>query len=232
LFHTTISIDGIGHDQDDLRGAGQWPQTVATWTRLQALRKRYKNLRVSAQMTVSSLNIDTWPAVMARFGPESDTFIVAFGMDNHFYRVQGKLVTIGAKPPGGSPLELGKSDSEAVAAMVRQYPVSGLFGVVEKLFLLGMLRRLRRGSSGVPCVAGDQVIFISAKGEVRPCPFFERSMGSLGDWDYDLRALLETPRAIEVKVAASRCDECWNNCVGLASLAASPAKALRLLSGR
>lgn len=88
------------------------------------------------------------------------------------------------------------------------------------------------GSAGVPCVAGNEVIFISAKGEVRPCPFFDRSMGWLHEMQFNLRALLNGPTAIDVQRAAGRCDKCWNNCVGLPSLLASPAKALRLMSVR
>jgi hypothetical protein len=89
VLHTTLSIDGVGQDQDDLRGCGQWKQTIDTWARLQTLRKRYKNLRVSAQMTVSGLNIGKSSQVMERFAGESDTFIVAFGMDNRFYPKNG-----------------------------------------------------------------------------------------------------------------------------------------------
>jgi MoaA/NifB/PqqE/SkfB family radical SAM enzyme len=119
-----------------------------------------------------------------------------------------------------------------VRAIVRRYKVSGLGGFLERLFLLGMLRRLRRGSAGVPCVAGDQVVFISAKGEVRPCPFFEQSMGRVQDSNFDLHALLRAPGAVEVRAMARTCEKCWNNCVGLPSLIASPVKALRLLGER
>jgi MoaA/NifB/PqqE/SkfB family radical SAM enzyme len=246
LFHTTLSIDGIGQDQDDLRGRGQWNQTMETWGRLQTLRKRHKNLRVSAQMTVSRLNIGKSLQVMKRFAKESDTFIVAFGMENRFYGMDAsasgpggragldgrELVTIDTKSEGTPRFELQKSDVEAVRAIVRQYRVSGLGGFLEKLFLLGMLRRLRRGSAGVRCVAGDQVVFISAKGEVKPCPFFEQSMGHLEDSDYDLHALLKGPGANDVRAAARTCEKCWNNCVGLPSLVASPVRALRLLGER
>jgi len=89
LLHATVSIDGIGGDQDKLRGAGQWKQTIATWEKLQILRRQHKNLRISAQMTVSRLNAGKSCQVMERFAKESDTFIVAFGMDNRFYRVDG-----------------------------------------------------------------------------------------------------------------------------------------------
>jgi sulfatase maturation enzyme AslB (radical SAM superfamily) len=246
MLHTTLSIDGIGQDQDELRGCGQWRQTIDTWGRLQTLRKRYKNLRVSAQMTVSSLNIAKSSQVIGRFAGESDTFIVAFGMDNRFYRVRDisaspgrpggfdtrQLVTIGTKPAETSRLELQGSDAEVVREIVRRYKIAGLGGFLERLFLLGMLRRLRGGSAGVPCVAGDQVVFISAKGEVRPCPFFEESIGNLQDSNYDLHVLLRTAGAMDVRAAARTCEKCWNNCVGLPSMIASPIKALRLLSER
>jgi MoaA/NifB/PqqE/SkfB family radical SAM enzyme len=237
LLHITLSIDGVGQDQDELRGSGQWNQTIETWRRLQALRKRFHNLRVSAQMTVSSLNISKFSAVMGRFGQESDTFIVAFGMDNRFYRVDQalgagggdtgrRLVTIG----GEREIALQNSDTISVRDIARAYPASGLGGFLEMLFLFGMIRRLRRGSAGVACVAGRQVVFISAKGEVRPCPFFDESMGHLRDSNYDLRILLNKPEAKRVREAAGRCDKCWNNCVGLPSLIASPLKAFRLLN--
>ncbi len=236
LLHVTLSIDGVGPDQDELRGSGQWNQTIETWRRLQILRKHFGNLRVSAQMTASGLNINRIGGVMERFGRESDTFIVAFGMDNRFYRVEqparasesraGRLVKIGEKPE----IEVLGSHAHAVRDIVRRYAGSGVGGFIERLFLLGMVRRLRLGSAGIPCVAGRQVIFISAKGEVRPCPFFEASMGQLQESDYDLRVLLSKPGAIRVRDAARRCDKCWNNCVGLPSLIASPLRALRLLT--
>lgn len=236
LLHITLSIDGVGRDQDELRGSGQWNQTIETWRRLRALRKRFHNLRVSAQMTVSGLNMSKFSGVIERFGRESDTFIIAFGMDNRFYRAEQtpqaakggtghQLVTIGAKPE----IPLQAADAVALRAIARRYPGSGPSGFLERLFLFGMIRRLRFGSAGVPCVAGRQVVFISAKGEVRPCPFFDESMGSLHDSNYDLRTLLNRPGATRVREAAGLCDKCWNNCVGLPSLIASPLKAFRLL---
>src|ERR1019366_4363042 len=101
-----------------------------------------------------------------------------------------QLISIATAPPAPRPIELQHSDTEAIRTLVRKYRVSGPGGFLEKLFLRGMLARHRGGTAGVPCVAGDQVIFISAKGEVRPCPFFDRTMGRLEDSKYDLRALL------------------------------------------
>jgi len=134
--------------------------------------------------------------------------------------------------PATGPFELQGSDTEAIRALIHKYRVSWPGGFLEELFLRGVLRRHRGGSAGVPCVAGDQVIFISAKGEVRPCPFFDRAMGRLEDSKYDLRALLKEPNALDVRLAARACQRCWNNCVGLPSLIASPIKALRLFLER
>jgi len=233
MFHITLSIDGIGQDQDELRGRGQWKQTVGSWEKLQEFRKSYKNLRVSAQTTVSRLNLAKAAEVMQRYAIESDSFIIAFAMENDFYRSSpasnSTLVNIATAKPAARSLELQASDLKNISAIVRHYRVSGLSTFVEKLFLRGMLRRLRVGSSGLPCVAGKQVVFISAKGEVRPCPFFDRSMGRLEETSFNLRALLDGPAAKDVRAAAEICDKCWNNCVGVPSLVASPMKALRLL---
>src|SRR5207302_1027762 len=59
---------------------------------------------------------------------------------------------------------------------------------------------------------------------------FHKSMGKLGDFDYDLHKLLDSPEAKSVMAEAQVCDRCWNNCVGLPSLALSPVRALRLLT--
>jgi MoaA/NifB/PqqE/SkfB family radical SAM enzyme len=238
LFHATLSIDGIGEDQDALRGFGQWKQTISTWDKLRDIRDQYKNLRVSVQMTVSRLNVGKASEVMGRFAKESNTFIVAFGMDNRFYHVesasarQSGLVKIDTDSAATPHFELETSDADAVRTLMSEYRISGLGGFLEKLFLRGMLARLTRGSARVPCVAGEQVVFISAKGEVRPCPFFERSMGRLAESKYNLAALLKEPAAEDVRRAARQCEKCWNNCVGLPSLIASPVKALRLFLER
>jgi MoaA/NifB/PqqE/SkfB family radical SAM enzyme len=250
LFHATLSIDGIGKDQDDLRGRGQWRQSIATWRELQSLRKRHRNLRVSTQMTVSRLNVSKSLEVMNMFSRESDTFIVAMCMENSFYGIENglalnsdesavrkrgaeALVVLGGTAAQGAPrFELQETNAEAVRAMVLRYPVSGLGSFLEKLFLLGVIRRLRHSSTRVPCVAGNKVIFISAQGEVRPCPFLDRSMGRLENSNYDLRELLKSPAAVEMRSIARACDKCWNNCVGLPSLIASPLRALRLLTER
>ena len=244
LFHATLSIDGIGEDQDDLRGRGQWRQTVATWGELRGLRNSHRNLRLSTQMTVSRLNVSKSLEVMNMFSRESDTFIVAMCMENGFYGIEDSLATVGRRgaqglvvlgnpaAQSGPRFELQETDAEAVRAMVRRYPVSGLGSFLENLFLLGVIRRLRHGTNTVPCVAGTKVIFISAQGEVRPCPFLDRSMGRLRNSNYDLPELLKSPAAAEMKSIARACDKCWNNCVGLPSLIASPLQALRLLTER
>lgn len=221
LFHVTLSIDGIGECQNRLRGPKQWKQSVETWKQLLNLKKSHKNLKVSVQTTVSQSNLhdpNGAMAVMEEYAKQSDTFIVAFAMENEFYANEE-----------GAEFSVSASDLEAIRQFARKYPIKSLESILEKLFLFGMVRRLRRGSAGIPCVAGKQVLFLAADGEVRPCPFFDRSMGNLGDFDYDLHNLLASTEATTTQKQAAVCDRCWNNCVGLPSLALSPVRALRVL---
>jgi len=223
LIHFTLSIDGIGRIQDRIRGAGQWDRTVATWVKLRKLRSKHRNMRLSAQTTVCKENIQNISEVQTRFSGVSDNHVFAFATSSSYYNDQPGLAT---------EARFGEADLEAIERLASENKFSILSPTswLLALFVKGQLKRLKFGSSGIPCAASFASITLRANGTLGPCLFKDSDdVGDVRAAGYDIPKMLKTRGAARTRAAARRCDKCWNNCDAITSLVHAPIRAGALL---
>jgi radical SAM protein with 4Fe4S-binding SPASM domain len=51
-------------------------------------------------------------------------------------------------------------------------------------------------------------------GNVYPCTVFDRKLGNIRDYNYDLKKILtsETAKKVRKEIEADRCPQCWTPC--------------------
>ncbi len=224
-LNVTLSVDGIGRQQDYIRGyEGHWERSMESWRRLKELRRRYRNLKCSFQSTISAFNIDDAERLYRTLSPESDNYIVTFAHEAELYHNYDTGVAVSENPSKA------RATAETFYRLYRFRPWQVL-GFFPKAFLRIMARRLEDGTSEVPCMAGAATATVDPYGKVHPCLFLPDGMGDLRAWDFDMRRLLfEDPQADQARRVARDCDACWINCEAYPSMMASPLRTLQRMA--
>jgi len=223
--HVTLSVDGLGTEQDRIRGfEGHWDRSMESWRRLRALRLEHANLRCSFQSTISPLNLDQAGDLFRELAPESDTYIVTFAHEAELYRNQGSGTAASSAP------ERARKAAQLLEKLYRFRPWRPL-ELLPKAFLRITGKRLEDGRSGVQCMAGAATITVDPYGMTHPCLFLPDTMGDLRKYDFDMRRLLfADPAADAGRATARACDACWINCEAIPSMLASPLRTLERLA--
>jgi len=229
LFQVTLSIDGLGEMQSQLRGPDQASRTEKTWELLEELRKDQPNFRLSAQSTISSFNSHQALDLLHSFHPKSDNYVIAFATDADYYANSNLNV---------ATYDLGML--EIARDLARKYPVRwrqpATFLI--KLFLYGQVRRIRLANSDlstvgrtrIECSASTSTVTLKADGTVVPCLFKDESqMGNVRENDFSIPRILRSRLAGQTRRSVKRCEKCWINCDAIPSMIQSPLKSLTLI---
>ncbi|KAA3612765.1 MAG: radical SAM protein [Planctomycetota bacterium] len=220
-LNVTLSVDGIGEQQDKIRGyPGHWERSMESWERLKRLRGKYRNLKCSFQTTISAFNIDDSERLYGRLSPESDNYIITFAHEAELYQNYETGVAISENPAKARVAAKSFYD----LYQFRPWRVLGFF---PKAFLRIMSKRLEDDTSGVQCMAGAATATVDPYGKVHPCLFLPDRLGDLREHDFDMRRLLfQDPLADKGRRRAKYCDECWINCEAYPSMMVSPLQTL------
>jgi len=212
-----ISIDGIGKKHDLLRGYdGSFDKALDTYRRLSRLALKFKNLEVGVNSVfcfenqddmeeiiefVRGLKIDTHTISLIRGGVKGQERV-----DIEKYKKAIKILEKGIKS-GKSP--------------IYKFNFSGLKAAQDILQRDYIYRTLAEKRGQVPCLAGRLNLVITESGEVYPCEAFDKKMGNLKDFNYDIRALLRGTRAKEVLNGIKRCF-CTHECYFITNIFFNP----------
>ncbi len=202
----SISLDGPPALHDRLRGDdGAFASAIETYRRLRAL-----NIETYFGMTLSSYNatrVDETVEAIASHVPgfaHRDLHVNLIHISPHFF--QNQPIEDRARSP---------EVDEALAAFTAARGVPrGPTALLEALYLAHVPRYLETGRSPLPCGSLSVNAFVDPAGTVFPCHIWDRPLGVLADYDWDLArvwALAET-RAARQEIVAERCPGCWTPC--------------------
>lgn len=73
---------------------------------------------------------------------------------------------------------------------------------------------LRNSRCPLPCQALSTSCFVSPTGDVYPCTMYDRSIGNIKEYDYDLKKMLSGEDANNVRdeIVNGMCPHCWTPC--------------------
>jgi radical SAM protein with 4Fe4S-binding SPASM domain len=195
-----VSIDGVGRTHDRIRNVpGLFDKAVNTYKELKKLKKRYHNLNVNGEITVSSFNenelketydyltgtlgVDTVITLLTRGRPRNPS---AKDFDINKYEEYSILLEEGVKNGALS----GHSN----------FPFHDLVNAHRIVKNRLIARTVRENKYQVPCFAGRFGAAISAKGDVLPCELLpDKAIGNVRDFDYDFRKIWSSKKADEVR---------------------------------
>ncbi len=190
-----VSLDGPVGIHDAIRGApGGFIKAMDTLWRLSALRRRHPNLAVTACTLVSEKNAPELPALLREVerGPR---------IDFHAYNiVRGEPRDSTLTPP--SPKRFRAFLGAYQPYQGRYFRRRGGLGRLEAEGGLRLMRYLDRYYLSLlenrpapprpPCAAGGLILAVEPDGRARICELSPPA-ADLGDFDWDLRALLDSP---------------------------------------
>jgi sulfatase maturation enzyme AslB (radical SAM superfamily) len=193
---TNISIDGIGEEQDRLRGSkNNFADTLKTYEGLRELQKKYSNYFIGAYTIVSNHNLSTaedlFDYVLNELKPDDYSIEIAE------YRHELENVEAGFLPTADDFLPVLKAFLQK-----RHTANGGVIGLRESLrgaYFNTLEQVLRQKKEIIPCYAGIASSQISATGQVWECCTRADELGNVRDYNYDYPRLFHSPQAMKIR---------------------------------
>lgn len=204
-FIINIGLDGPREINDELRGReGAYLNSIEAFKLIKSLNKGYCYL----SCTLSDYNIEYIDDLLAELKKDLPHFSYSnlhfniFHKSGHYYRNQDM--------DGLSRLDFKK---------VKKYLILSKSGNLIKKFLedrymKGLSKYLNADQFSLKCHALRNSCFINPYGEVYPCGMYDRLIGNLREYDYDLNQLWSNPGLLEVRkeIEDRTCSGCWTPC--------------------
>jgi len=211
-FIVAISLDGDRETHDRLRGVpGNWDRAIDLYLRLKELARKHKNLEVYFGYTIYPKNVgmfrQTYAAVKEKI-PElkpGDFHINILQISDIYYANRGQRV----------PKDFYKKTIEELDGIRKMRGVAiGPIAMIDDRYLKLAPKYLKTRKSPIRCNILDLSAFIDSSGNVYPCVSYDRKLGNVRDYDYNLMKVLkhETSRQVGKEIKKGKCPHCWNPC--------------------
>jgi MoaA/NifB/PqqE/SkfB family radical SAM enzyme len=213
----TISMDGDEEVNDRIRGVpGGWRRQIETFKRL----REVPGVRTVLGMTVSALNAGqfarAFQAAKNEYPPLNydDFHINIAHVSPHYY--------------GNTAADLVSGSERAMAETISAYMRARTFppgpiSFLEKQYLKRVGAFLETKKTPVRCQALASSCFLDPTGAVYPCTMYDKCLGNVREWDYDLLALWnsESARRLQGEIWEFNCPQCWTPCEAYQSILGS-----------
>ena len=210
----TVSMDGDERMNDQIRGIpGGWRRQIETFKRL----REVPGVQTVLGMTVSALNAGqferAFQAAKNEFPPltYNDFHVNVAHISPHYY--------------GNADTDLISGSEKAMAETVQNYLKARTFPLdpvsyLEKQYLKRVGQYLQTKKTPIHCQALSSSCFLDATGAVYPCSMYDRTLGNIREWDYDLPALWnsEASRRLQEEIWEFKCPQCWTPCEAYQSI--------------
>ena len=209
----TVSTDGDEAVNDRVRGVrGGWRRQMETFRRLRQL----PGVEVVLGMTVSDLNVGEFDRTLEaarKLCPDltpRDFHLNIAHRSAHYY--------------GNAEADYLNHKNEMIEELRRfrraQSWSPGPVGFLERRYLRHAESYLKTGLTPMRCHALKSSCFIDSWGNVYPCGMYDRKLGSLRDFDYDLGELWASPETVRLQqeIWNYDCPQCWTPCEAYQSI--------------
>lgn len=162
-LYVSISLDGLEKVHDWIRGIeGSFKRAVRTFKLLKKIKD--KRFKVHFEYTISKFNQGLLPQTVERLGSPED-FIITIAENSFFYGNIEKEVKANEK--------LLYSD---IKWFLSRHRGKSIHDFATRIFLKSILEKKR-----IPCVAGKNSFYVNNKGEIYPCIFVSKKLGTIND---------------------------------------------------
>lgn len=216
FFNISLSLDGIGDKHDELRGVkGGFTKVIQTYNYLNLLRRENNKFSIQICTTVSKYNVKNIKEIGGYVRKNLDVDSHLFGL----YRCSSPQEEVNYFSWEETNYLFSYAKKQISSKRQRFLFHKIGFAVLDMVgkFILDRIRYKRRS---IHCLAGRRMIIISDIGEIFPCetlafakeekkeiPGNDFLMGSLRESGYDVKKILCSPKAKEIKkfIRESQC---------------------------
>ena len=208
-FSINPSIDALHEKNDEIRGIkGAFDRSIETIRELEKLRKRYNNIELVVNTTISAFNYRDIDNMIEYFKSFDLTY-------HNFELLRGSPKEKSLSLP---PLdEIKKIHLKALKAR-NFYIDKSNSGLIEKISVLGITKYSQSikenvlDSRDLPfvCSAGKNIIVLEPSGDVKLCELLP-SVGNLKEHNYDIEQLLNSGTARQMSERVKNC-KCTHVC--------------------
>jgi len=215
----TVSLDGPPHLHDKIRNSpGSWIRAVETFEQLRKLRDSHFN--VFFGMTLQPVNMDrfreTFRHVNRKIGKMryNDFHINLVQHSTHYYDNR-------YFPEPDNRRELWAA-LIAITKLRKADTFNPIYYLEETYQRLAKIY-LETKKSPVTCQALSGSCFLDPEGNVYPCSIYDRPVGNVRDFDYDITGLWKTAYRAQLRqeIRNGRCPQCWTPCEAYQSILAN-----------
>ena len=206
-FIISIAMDGPSKVHDKLRGIkGNWDQAVETFKELKKIRT--KGFEIYFGMTLSGKNYnlieETYQSLKKEI-PDFKRSDLHFNIAHHSSFYDNLEVNLG----------LTTKISQKLKEFLRkkEKKLSGIW-FLESRYQKLIPKYLKTHASPLPCQALSASVFIDPEGNIYPCTMWNKKIGSLTDFGFDLKEVWQQARVMNLreKIKERQCLGCWTPC--------------------
>jgi MoaA/NifB/PqqE/SkfB family radical SAM enzyme len=211
-FMVTVSIDGPPAIHNRLRGVpGNFDLALETLKRLFDLKKVKPYVGMTLYEDNHHLISETVAAIREKIpGFSYSRFHVNLpNQSEHYY----ENASAASKP------------TQAMISSLAKYRhdrglITSPVDWIENSYATYATQYLETGKTPVDCAALTSSCFINEKGTVFPCSIWNKPLGNLRDYDFNLKTLLNNDVGFEAKqdVHQKKCPNCWTPCEAIQSM--------------
>lgn len=216
-FTVTFSLDGPEEVHDYVRGVkGNWRSVMDAYAEL----KSYQNnsFEIFFGFTLSKFNFgkfeETVQSVRKIF-PEVTYkkfhMNLAHSSENYY---QNSEVDLGIKNNYDTLIK------EFEFFRERKKELFNPINFLENIYLELLKDYLKTGITPIDCAALSSSVYLDPYGNVHPCSIWDKKIGNIRDFDYDLPAMLKQKIIPEIKkeIKNKNCPNCWTPCEAYQSI--------------
>lgn len=205
----TVSLDGDKDIHEEMRGIpGSFEKTLQTFKELRKMNN--KKFKVFLGMTLTERNVDTLE--------ESFRYVKCIIKDLEYNEFHLNIAQKSSHYYDN--LHINSPDTDLIYNTIQNFRKNRslhFFSPVD--YLENRYRKLSKtfletSRCPLPCQALSTSCFISPSGDVYPCTMYDRSIGNIRDYNYDLKEMLlsEEAKMVKDEIDKGICPHCWTPC--------------------
>lgn len=207
----TVSLDGTKDVHNRIRGLkNAWDSALKTFCKLKELEKRNKKFKVFFGYTISPYNVGLFRQTVEEVKKiihdiKASNFHINLFQASEIYYSIGNI----------KKKDYFKKAQEEINTILKMRGKNfGLMNMIQTKYLKLCKVYLKSKKTPLNCNIFNLSCFIDPFGNVYPCSIFDRKLGNLRDFDYDLNKILISKEAKKVReeIIKRVCPNCWTPC--------------------
>tara|TARA_Y100000310_G_scaffold222052_1_gene223699 strand:+ start:350 stop:1444 length:1095 start_codon:yes stop_codon:yes gene_type:complete len=214
----TVSLDGMGKENDAIRGINGGSKLVEeSFRQLRKLGQQYENLTVLFQATLSKYNLKSFRKTFDFLIENSNNPEVNIAYESKFFHNISNDIDIRA---------YSEQAIRVLDDIHQKYPYKNLESIFQKIYLKLSKRYLKTKISPLSCCAGYSTITIDPYGNVMPCLFLNCKLGNIRETNYNLKDILKNKKTGRYIKSLKNCKKCWQSCEVYPSIMQHPLRSI------